>query len=178
MANAAPGFQELGFRREQTSARSLAFRDAQINTYDVDTYDFFVDERNLFDGDTPRFWTFRHELVVDIDYTFVLTEVGGEVQPVVIETPEPPAAAAQIAALHAAAGLPAMDLYLEGPGVGIAGATPRGTFNVQEQIAARTLPSGDYELWLTAAGNPANVLLASATITLTAGDHLDVRRRP
>ena len=59
-----------------------------------------------------------------------------------------------------------MDLYLERPGVGIAGATPRGSFNVQEQIAARALPSGDYELWLTGAGNPANVLLASTTITL------------
>ena len=30
------------------------------------------------------------------------------------------------------------------------------------QIPARTLPSGDYELWLTAAGNPADVLFASA----------------
>ena len=42
-----------------------------------------------------------------------------------------------------------MDLYLEGPGVGIAGATQRGTLNVQGQIAARTLPGGEYELWLT-----------------------------
>jgi hypothetical protein len=166
VANVAPGFQELGFRREQTSARSLAFRDAQINSWDVDTYDFFIDERGLFVGDTPRFWTFRQELVVDTDYTFVLTEVAGEVQPVVIANPEPTATAAQIAALHAAPGLPAMDLYLEGPGVGIAGATPRGTFNVQGQIAAQTLPGGEYELWLTEAGNPANVLLASATITL------------
>ena len=58
VANAAPGFQELGFRREQTSARTLAFKDAQINTWDADTYDFFVDERGLFVGDTPRFWTF------------------------------------------------------------------------------------------------------------------------
>ena len=106
--------------------------------------------------------------MVDVDYTFVLTEVGGEVHPVVIESPEPTAAAAQIAALHAAAGLPALDLYLEGPGVGIAGATPRGTFNVQEQIAAQTLPGGEYELWLTEAGNSTNVLLASATITLAA----------
>ena len=39
----------------------------------------------------------------------------------------------------------------------------------KEQIAARTLPGGEYELWLTEAGNPANVLLASATITLAAG---------
>jgi len=168
VANVAPGFQELGFRREQTSARTLAFRDAQINQWDVDTYDFFIDERGLFVGDTPRFWTFRQELVADTDYTFVLTEVAGEVQPVVIANPEPTATAAQIAALHAAPGLPAMDLYLEAPGVGIAGATRRGTFNVQGQIAAQTLPGGEYELWLTEAGNPANVLLSSATITLAA----------
>ena len=47
-----------------------------------------------------------------------------------------------------------------------AGATPRGTSMSREQLAALPLASGDYELWLTAAGNPANVLLATGTVNL------------
>ena len=57
------------------------------------------------------------------DYTFVLTEVAGEVQPVVIEIPEHPQRLRKSPRCTPRAGLPAMDLYLEGPGVGIAGAT-------------------------------------------------------
>jgi hypothetical protein len=170
VANAAPGFAELGFRREQRDqVTTLSFKGVQAISYDVDTYDFFVFERALLATQRPRTWTFSSQLQDAREHTFVLTEVGGEVQPVVLESPPAPAADAQIVALHAAAGFPAMDLYLERPGVGIAGATPRGTFNVQGQIAARTLPSGEYELWLTAAGNPGNVLLTSVPITLPAG---------
>jgi hypothetical protein len=89
----------------------------------------------------------------------------------VIGIPDAPATETQFLGLHAAAGIPALDLYLERPGVGIAGATPRGSFNVQEQIAPRTLPSGDYELTLTAAGDPSSVLLTTTTITLPADTH-------
>ncbi|RPI60570.1 MAG: DUF4397 domain-containing protein [Lysobacterales bacterium] len=169
VANVAPGFEQLEFRREQDTRNgaTLSFKDSQEFVYDADTYDFFISERTLNDT-AARTWTFAPQLDGAFSYTFVLTEVGGEIQPVVIEHSEPPATDAQVAAVHAASGLPALDLYLERPGVGIAGATPRGSFNAQEQIAPR-LPSGDYELTLTAAGDPANVFLTTTTITLPAG---------
>lgn len=168
VANAAPGFGSLTFRREQDVARDaeMLFKDAQLFVYDADTYDFNVLERTLSDTDPGRTWTFAPKLEANTLYTFALTEVAGEIQPVVIETPAPPATDALILALNAAGGLPAMDIYLERPGVGIAGATPRGSVNAQEQIPPRTLPSGDYELFLTAAGNPADVWLTSRQITL------------
>ena len=105
---------------------------------------------------------------------FLVDKVGheranaeGEVVPVVIQNPPPPTAAdaAQILALHAGTGLPALDLYLERSGVGIAGATPRGTVNPNGQIAPVTLPSGEYELFVTAAGNPADVWLTSVPLS-------------
>jgi hypothetical protein len=171
VANVAPGFGSLSFQREQDirGAAELSFKSQQAFSYDADTYDFFVVERTLSDADPGRTWTFAPTLEPNTHYTFALTEVAGEVQPVVITTPPSPANDAQILALHAASGLPAMDLYLERPGVGIAGATPRGTFGAQEQIPPRTLPSGDYELFLTAAGNPADVLLTSPQFALPAG---------
>lgn len=173
IANVAPGFASLTFRRERdaNSERSpaLGFKSTIGFTYDADTYDFFALARSL-DLNTPgQSWTWSQQLQADTNYTFVLTEVGGEVVPVVLTSSAAPAADAQIAGLHAASGLPALDLYLERPGVGIAGATPRGTFDVQGQIAPTTLPSGDYELTLTAAGDPANVVLTTTTITLPAG---------
>jgi Domain of unknown function (DUF4397) len=171
VANVAPGFETLAFRREQDfrTAAELQFKGTQVFTYDADTYDFFVADPTVDVTGQGRTWTFAPLLEADRNYTFVLTEVGGDVQPVVIAHSAAPATGSQIVAVHAASGLPAMDLYLESPGVGIAGATPRGSFNAQEQIAA-PLPSGDYELTLTVAGNPADVLLASSTtITLAAG---------
>jgi len=168
VANVAPGFAELGFRREQTEPSGMSFKSAQEFSWDADTYDFYIDERSLT-GAAARTWTVARQLQTDRNYTFVLTEVGGEVVPVVLEHGAAPAADTQILAQHAGGGLPAMDLYLERPGVGIAGATPRGSLAAQGQLAARTLPSGDYELWLTAAGNPATVLFASNTIALAAG---------
>jgi hypothetical protein len=149
VANAAPGFAELGFRREQAGQpETLAFRGAQEYSYDADTYDFYAFERALLATQAPRTWTFSAQLEHTREYTFVLTEVAGEVRPIVLEAPAAPAADAQIMGVHASPGLPALDLYLERPGVGIA---------------------GDYELWLTAAGNPGNVLFTSVGFSLAAG---------
>ena len=44
VANVAPGFETLVFRREQDvrTAAEMAFKGSQVFTYDADTYDFFV----------------------------------------------------------------------------------------------------------------------------------------
>jgi hypothetical protein len=127
VANAAPSFAELRFRREQTQAATIGFRNAQVFDYGEDTYDFYVDERAFVTAAPPRSWTFEQSMRANLDYTFVLVENAGEVSPVVLEHERPSASNAQIVALHARGGLPAMDLYLEPPGIGIAGAAPRGT---------------------------------------------------
>src|SRR5262245_54636263 len=172
VANALPVFSSVAFRREQdqNSEVELFFKDGRTFVYDADTYDFYVTEPTFSVQDPGRVWTFASKLDVNMVYQFILTEVAGEVVPVVITVPPLPTGdAAQILGLHAAATLPAMDLYLERPGVGIAGATPRATVNPSEQFSPRTLPSGDYELFVTSAGNPADVWLTSPSINLPAG---------
>lgn len=170
VVNVAPGFGALSFQRERRGGSSqLQFKGADAFVYDADTYDFFVTEPTTNDADPGRTWTFAPTLEADAHYVFVLSEAAGEVQPIVIAYPPPPAADAQILAVHAASGLPAMDLYLERPGVGIAGATPRASFGALEQMAPRTLPSGEYEMFLTAAGNPADVFVTSPQFSLPAG---------
>jgi hypothetical protein len=168
VANVAPGFAELRFRREQADTTNLVFRNAQVFSFDADTYDFYIDERTLGTGQGGRTWTFVETLRENREYAIVLTDNAGEASPVVLEYENPGSSSAQIAALHAGGGLPALDLYLEPPGAGIAGAAPRGTLAERGRIEPRTLAAGEYELWLTAAGNPANVLFTSSTIALSA----------
>ncbi len=128
IVNAAPGFVELDYQREtREQPLTVGFKGVQEARYDVDSYDFFVRERSGAGSAAARSWTFSPQLQADRAYTFVLTEVAGEIQPIVLENAAAPAAEAQIQAVHAGTGLPAMDLFLERPGVGIAGATPRGT---------------------------------------------------
>jgi len=62
-----------------------------------------------------------------------------------------------------------MDVYIQPTGTGIAGATPRGTVSFLGQIAPKTTAGGEYEITLTAAGNPGNVLFVSSAVTLAAG---------
>ena len=172
VANAASGFGSLSFQREQdeNNRSEMAFKEATAYVYDADTYDFFVVEPTFKLEEPGRTWTFARTLEKDTHYVFVLTEVAGEVEPVVIPNPDPPTGSnTQILGLHAARGLPAMDLYLESPGVGIAGATPRATLKPEEPTAPLTLPGGDYELFMTAAGNPADVLMMSQQFNLPAG---------
>jgi hypothetical protein len=171
VANAAPGFFELGFQREQDSRNlaSLPFKSASEFSYDADTYDFFIFERG-YDNSPGRTWTVAPTFEEDKSYTVVLAEVATEVHALLLERPAAPPADAAIEAVHAAASLPSMDLYLERPGLGIGGATPRGSLVPGGQLAALPLASGDYELWLTAAGNPADVLLATGTVNLPAGN--------
>jgi hypothetical protein len=165
VVNAASGMEGVVFRREQDTRgqTNLAFKGATVAVYDADTYDFYATDI----ADIRRTFTFAETLETDTTYAFVLTEVAGEIKPVVITYPKT-TANPQVISLNAASGMPAMDLYVEPAGVGIVGAAPRGTFGPQEQIPAFAVPTGTYELWLTAAGNPSSVLLTSPAVALDA----------
>jgi len=172
--NVAPGYPELFFRREQTSydpQGGLTFQSAAREVYDEDTYDFYVDERDLATGRIlANKWSFRKEIVGGTVYTFVLVQVGSEVQPVILEA-DPPAqnsTSTQVYALHAAEGVPALDIFFEAPGTDILGAVPWGTVSFLGTLPPRTVPPGDYEITVTEAGNRANVLLRSGAFGLGA----------
>jgi len=174
VVNAAPHFASLFYQREQplgSSPDALAFKAVTAFDYDVDTYDFFVYQRHVATQELLHTWTWVKELVADKQYTFVLAETGGQVSPQIVEYSPKLANATdtQFAVVHAGESLPAMDVYIQPTGTGIGGATPRGTVSFLGQIAAKTLASGDYEITLTAAGDPTNVLFAASAVNLAAG---------
>jgi len=170
IANVAPSFAELNFRRGERDPNptQLAFKGAAQHSWGEDTYNFSVDERTLVEA-AGRTWSFTKDVRDGTVYTFVLTEDAGEIEPIFLEYPSPGATTTQtqIIGMHAGGGLPAIDFYLESAGVGIAGATPRATLTFQQTFPASTVPTGDYEITLTEAGNPSNVLLTSVPIALS-----------
>ncbi len=172
VVNAAPHFAQLSYRREQTDTRDvLAFKGVAAHDYDVDTYDFNVYQIEVASQAVLQKWTWSKTLVADKQYTFVLAEAAGQIAPQIVEyTPKlANSTDTQIAVVHAGESLPAMDVYVQPTGVGIAGAIPRGTVSFQGQIAPKTFASGAYEITLTAAGNASNVLFASTAVTLASG---------
>ena len=172
VVNAAPSFAQLSFRREQTDTRdALAFKGVAAHDYDVDTYDFNAYQLDVATQALLHQWTWAKELVADKQYTFVLAEAAGQVSPLIVEYAPNLANSSdtQIAVVHAGESLPAMDVYVQPTGVGIAGATPRGTVSFLGQTSPTTFANGDYEITLTAAGDPSNVLYTSSAVNLAAG---------
>ncbi len=155
----------------QPNPPQLAFKESTAFDYDEDQYDF-----NILDAyaNGALLATFSENVVAGTDYTFVITDAGGTVMPLVLEAPKVAANAAdaQVAAVNAANGSPTMDVYLEPAGTDITGATPWGAVGFTQSLAPQTTTPGTYELTLTEAGNAANVLFTSTPFEVTAAKNL------
>jgi uncharacterized protein DUF4397 len=168
--NVAPSYRTLDFRREESQPNTLDFKNGIEVTYGEDTYDFNVETVPLSTGLRQRLVSFSQLVVAGTTYAFVLLEGSSGFGVTTLEYPTLPrdATDTQIVALHAAAGAPALDVHIAPPGTNVMGAVPWGTVSFGESIAPRRLPAGQYELTITAAGNPASVLLTTTTFTLNA----------
>ncbi len=165
--HAAPSFGALDFRRVERAEATLDYLLSQSFSWDSDTYTFNIDAVSLRAGSPDRVYSFTADLAAGSDYTIVLAEVAGQLQEIVLALPgEPPATDGEFTVVHTASRLGPVDVYLEPPGTDLTAATPRGTLDFLASLAPATLASADYEISLTEVGNPANVLLASATFAL------------
>jgi hypothetical protein len=178
--NAAPSFTSLDYVRGRVTSTNPSTNLTYLSatgplSYDEDTYDFnLAGTSNPSAGTKVPVGTFTQQVVAGTDYTFVLAENAGAVVPKVLETPELSATTAdsQIVLLHAAEALSAVDVYLEAPGADLLAATPWGRVAFLETLAPKHVPVGTYELWLTEAGNPANVVLHTSSFALQAAKTL------
>jgi hypothetical protein len=170
VVHAAPGFAGISFLREQRNEADLTYKSSSVLSFDEDQYDF-----NLYTvpaGSSTRSLerSFSQQVLAGTRYTFVLAEVGGLLEPVILEAPEvdDTATTAQVHAFHAAGTVPAVDVFLEPAGTDLGTATPLGSLSFLQGAAPTTRDAGDYEVTVTEAGNPAAVLLASTALTLSA----------
>lgn len=114
-------------------------------------------------------------LQANMDYVLVAEGLEANITSVIFPHPlvVVPAGATQVQVLQAAPAAPSMDVYITAPGASLASSTPFGAaLAFQGSAGPSQLPAGQYEIRVTAAGNPAQVYLDSGTVTLQGGDDL------
>jgi hypothetical protein len=101
----------------------------------------------------------------------VITEDGANLNPIVFNSPDfsTTASDAELIVVHAAPALSGTDVYLTAPGADLSAANPIASLSFRQTSNPQTAAVGDYQLSITAAGDPLNVLFSSSTLTLAAG---------
>ncbi len=173
--NVVPSYAGAGFRRAEApdgTLVSLAYKGSAQAVYNEDTYDFHLEAQHADEATPTRIVNFTKQVLAGTTYDFVFTEAAGTPGYTILEMPTPgtDATDAEVIGLHAADGTPSVDAYLVAPGTDVtAGVTPWGTVGFGETLPVQNVATGQYELVLTEAGNPANALLTTGAFTLAAG---------
>ncbi len=144
-------------------------------TLDVGTYSIQVDGI-LPGGDVAVIGPVDLDLAADTIYTIAAVNDVAAIEPVIISQPdvEVGAGSARLFVLHGAVAAPEVDVFVTAPGADLAGSAPVGTFSFKETIGPAEVAAGDYQIRVTAAGNPAAVVFDSGTITLNDADDLTI----
>ncbi|HEX9876624.1 MAG TPA: DUF4397 domain-containing protein [Gammaproteobacteria bacterium] len=175
VVHAAPNLGPVVFRRVQANATTLNYRVSAGFSFDVDEYTFSLSLLAI-DGSVDDTLTFTRELVEGSEYTFLLREVGGVPQVRVTETDAPGSSVgagnSRLAAIHAAPSFGPIDFFVDAPGFDPSAATPWGSIDYDEDILPEAFAAANYEIVLTEAGNPANVLLRSEQFALGGSQNL------
>ncbi len=76
--------------------------------------------------------------------------------------------------IHAAPDAPMVDVYVTAPGAELAESAALGTFEFNASLDPVDVAAGDYQIRVTAAGDPEAVVFDSGTVTLSAGLDLTI----
>ena len=162
------------FLIEEQQIAQLGYKDvSNQQEYDNLTYDFNFDVPIL--GDSNRRLATRFvDVIEDTEYTFVLAGPVSNPEIVLWERPEPDwqgdETVFEIGVGHVNTTIGDVDVYLV-PENGAPGPdNVLGGVGFGEQTADSEQAAGDYEIVVTASGNPATVLYTSATTTIDAAD--------
>lgn len=152
---------------------------SQALALDAGTYSIRVDGI-LPGGDATVIGPVDLDFAADTVYTIAAVNAVSAIEPVVISQPDTAvsAGAARLFVLHGSAAAPQVDVYVTAPGADLAASAPVGTFSFKETIGPAEVTAGDYQVRVTAAGDPSAVVFDSGTITLNDGDDLTVAALP
>jgi hypothetical protein len=169
--HAAPAYGEIAFLREERIAGALTYRDAGTFSYEVGQYDFNLEVTPLGQSTPDRKYSFSEILLEGTHHFFVVTQDGANLNPILFTTPDfsTTATNAEVILVHAAPALAGTDVYLTSPGADLSAANPIASLSFRQNSNPQTAAAGDYQLSITEAGNPLNVLFSSPTQTLAAG---------
>lgn len=110
----------------------------------------------------------------DTFYRVIAVNDVANLEPIILEQPDTDIATGElrVRVLHAAPLAPEVDVYVTTPGADLAASAPLGTFEFGGDLGPVDVTAGDYQLRVTAAGDPAAVVFDSGTVSLGAGGNL------
>ena len=113
-------------------------------------------------------------------YTVAALNDVANIEAVILEQPATPVSAgsARLFVLHAAAAAPAVDVFVTAPGADLTASAPVGSFEFKGSIGPAEVAAGDYQIRVTAAGDPTAVVFDSGTVPLADGDDLVIAAVP
>jgi hypothetical protein len=108
----------------------------------------------------------------DTLYSIVAVGDVAAIEPVILDQPDVPvaAASARLRVLHAAPMAPQVDVFATAPGADLSASAPIGTFAFKEDLGPIDVPAGDYQIRVTLPGDPSTVVYDSGTVTLNVGN--------
>ncbi len=163
-------YQAVFFARDRQQGTLEYGGNTVPNRVGAGTYPFSVEVRKAgqVDAVALEFSAAVHEAEEAI---FVLSGDANQLALLTWRRPEPTVGEGRVAPGfgHASQTLAAVDVYLEAPGADLLAATPIASLGAGDFSTAGRIDAGDYQLSITAPGDPAQLLFASATLTLAGG---------
>jgi hypothetical protein len=181
--NAISTSPPITFMIEERAIASVAFKNASAPA-EYDDLDYTFSFEALLPPDpgddgqnTPTRIARQHlNVVADTSYAFVVSGSLNAPAITVWESPRPVfgegATNFEVQFGHVAGTMGDFDVYFDDPVIAPALGNEIGTLTFGQLLPARSLEAGDYKLTLTAAGEPANILFESATVSAEAGTSL------
>ncbi len=167
--HAAAGLGGTTFLLEERSQGTLSFADASA-AFPLDSGQFDLHVETLVSDAVAAARTVSVSATIQAEqqHTFVLYEDNGalSLQEYVAPQAAPEGTNVDIRLLNAIPGSTGVDFYIEADGANLAAATPRGSQAYKQISDTFTITSGEYRLTITTAGDSADVLFQSGTLTL------------
>jgi hypothetical protein len=164
--HAAPTAGDVTFLIEERALGNLSFKNSiAVQEFDDLTYKFSFDTRKPGDRSLSRIATETVSIVPDRDYVFVLTGTIAAPEILLWETDERQwegdETLFEVSAGHLSPATGAVDVYFNENGTPPAAGMARGTLSYGERLDKFEVESGEYQVIVTAAGDPASVLFTS-----------------
>lgn len=166
--HAAPTAGDVTFLIEERALGNLSFKNSvAVQEFDDLTYNFNFDTRKPGDTSVSRIATETVTIVPDTDYMFVLTGTIAAPEILLWETDERQwegdETLFEVSAGNLSPATGAVDVYFVETGTPPAAGMARGTLSFGERLDPFEVESGEYQVIVTAAGDPASVLFTSTT---------------
>jgi hypothetical protein len=159
---------DVTFRIEERSLGNLSYKNAsEAQEFDDLTYNFNFDTRKPGTTSPSRIATETVTIVPEMDYVFVLTGTIASPSVLLWETEERQwegdETTFEVSAGHLSPGSGALDVYFVEKGTAPAAGNARDTLSFGERLAPFEVETGEYQVIVTAEGDPASILFTSTS---------------